>query len=63
MTTRCDPANLVEWDNRIFTDGEDVVIQYQPKKSEYVNRHENCLHLWRPGLEDHIPTPPKELVG
>ena len=47
----------------VFWDEEDVVIQYHPKKSEYVNRHENCLHLWRPVLDDPIPTPPKELVG
>ena len=47
----------------LFWDGEDVVIQYHPKKSENANRHDNCLHLWRPVLRDHIPTPPKELVG
>ena len=47
----------------LFWDGEDVVIQYHAKKSEYVNRYDNCLHLWRPVLEDHIPTTPKELVG
>jgi len=46
----------------LFWDAEDVVIQYNPAKSEYVNRHEDCLHLWRPtGME--LPTPPKELVG
>ena len=27
---------------------EEVVIQFHPKKSEYVNMHENCLHMWRP---------------
>ena len=32
----------------LFWDEEDVVIQYHPKKSEYVNRHDNCLHLWKP---------------
>ena len=47
----------------LFWDGADMVIQYHPKKSEYVNRHEATLHLWRPVLEDHIQTPPKELVG
>jgi hypothetical protein len=47
----------------VFWDEKDVVIQYHPKKTEYVNRHENCLHLWRPVLDDRIPTPPKELVG
>jgi hypothetical protein len=46
----------------LFWDAEDVVIQYHPAKSEYVNLHDNCLHLWRPvGVE--IPTPPKELFG
>ena len=46
----------------LFWDEEDVVIQYHPAKSEYVNRHEKCLHLWRPvGVE--MPTPQKELVG
>jgi len=46
----------------LFWDAEDVVIQYHPAKSEYVNVHDNCLHLWRPvGVE--LPTPPRELVG
>jgi len=46
----------------LFWDVEDVVIQYHPAKSEYVNVHDNCLHMWKPvGVE--LPTPPKELVG
>jgi hypothetical protein len=43
-------------------DGEDVVIQYHPRKSEYVNNHPNTLHLWRPRHVE-IPTPPPMLVG
>lgn len=43
-------------------DGEDVVVQYHPRRSEYVNQHPNVLHLWRPKL-GAIPTPPPELVG
>lgn len=31
----------------IFWDEEEAVIQIHPKKSEYVNALENCLHLWR----------------
>jgi hypothetical protein len=46
----------------VFWDEEDVVIQYHPRKSEDVNRHENGLHLWRP-VGKEIPTPPKALVG
>ena len=32
----------------MFFDDEEVVIQYHPAKSEYVNDNENCLHLWKP---------------
>jgi len=31
----------------IFWNDEEVVIQIHPKKSEYVNIMNNCLHLWR----------------
>lgn len=43
-------------------DDEDVVIQFHPRKSEYVNNHPHVLHLWRP-THATIPTPPPELVG
>lgn len=46
----------------LFWDEEDVVVQFHPRKSEYVNCHPNTLHLWRPiGIE--LPTPPKITVG
>ena len=32
----------------MFFEDDEVVIQYHPKKSEYVNNNENCLHLWKP---------------
>lgn len=38
---------------------DEVVVQYHPRKAEYVNIHEHCLHLWRPNAEGvEIPTPP-----
>ena len=43
-------------------DDDDVVIQFHPRASEYVNRHPHVLHLWR-HRELVFPTPPKELVG
>jgi hypothetical protein len=46
----------------VFWDEEDCVIQYHPPKSEYVNLHPNCLHLWRPTLET-IPRPPTWMIG
>lgn len=32
----------------IFWGEEEEVYQIHPKKSEYVNISENCLHLWKP---------------
>ena len=46
----------------MFWDGEDCVVQFHPPRSEYVNFHTWCLHLWR--LIDHpFPQPPSWLVG
>lgn len=45
-----------------FWDEEDCVIQYHPPKSQYVNFHAHCLHLWRPVGRD-IETPPTYLIG
>ncbi len=44
-----------------FWDDEDVVIQIHPKKSEYVNNHLYCLHLWRP-KGTNIQTPNNIMV-
>ena len=32
----------------IFWHEEEEAYQIHPKKSEYVNVQENCLHLWKP---------------
>ena len=45
----------------IFFKEDEVVVQYHPKKEDYVNIHPNVLHLWRP-LDADIPTPPKAAV-
>jgi hypothetical protein len=46
----------------LFWDDEEEVIQFHPPKSEYVNFHPNCLHLWRP-IYFRVPLPPSILVG
>lgn len=46
----------------LFWSEEDCVVQYHPPKSEYVNNHDHCLHLWKPVGKD-IPMPPSILVG
>lgn len=43
-------------------DKEDVVVQYHPAESEYVNCHEFVLHLWRP-IGIILPTPDPIMVG
>jgi hypothetical protein len=46
----------------LFWDEEETVIQYHPPKSDYVNNHKHCLHLWKPiGID--IPVPNPDLVG
>ena len=45
----------------LFFEESEAVMQLHPPKSDYVNNHPNCLHLWRPiGLE--IPLPPNWCV-
>ena len=42
-------------------DPDDVVVQYHPRRSEYVNDHPHVLHLWRP-VDAILPTPPRAFV-
>lgn len=46
----------------MFWDEEDCVIQFHPARSDYVNNHPNCLHLWRP-TDVEMPVPPSIMVG
>lgn len=46
----------------IFWEEEECVVQYHPPKSEYVNRHPYCLHLWKK-IGEEFETPPRILVG
>lgn len=45
----------------MFFHDDEVVVQFHPAKSDYVNRVPNCLHLWKP-TEKELPTPPKIFV-
>jgi hypothetical protein len=50
------------WIKNLFWKEHECVVQYHPPKSEYVNCHPNCLHLWRP-TRRKIPMPRSMLVG
>jgi len=45
----------------LFWNDDETVVQFHPPKSEYVNNHSHCLHLWKHSF-GHV-TPPSELVG
>lgn len=46
----------------LFWEPEDVVVQYHPARSQYVNCHPGCLHLWRPTSQP-LPVPSPMMVG
>ena len=46
----------------IFWEPQECVIQFHPSKSEYINCHENTLHLWK-AIDKDFPIPNKALVG
>lgn len=44
-----------------FWHEEELVVQFHPPRSQYVNIHNNVLHLWRNTAQE-ITLPPKDLV-
>lgn len=61
--TRCPFWNEMCQIKDMFFDPEDVVVQFHPRKSEYVNVAKNCLHLWKLNNGEQFPTPPTWTVG
>jgi len=60
--TRCPTWEEMCYIKDLFWDDEDCVIQFHPSKSEYVNRHQFVLHLWKP-TDQIIPIPEKIMIG
>lgn len=61
------PAKTPSWEQmarmkEIFFRDDEVCMQLHPKKEDYVNLHEHCLHIWKP-IDIEIPTPPNIMVG
>ena len=46
----------------LFFYEEECVMQLHPPKSEWINNHPYCLHLWKPH-NVAIPKPPSHFVG
>lgn len=45
----------------MFWDEMETVVQYHPKRSDYVNQHKHCLHLWKK-IGEEIELPPVYMV-
>ena len=45
----------------IFWRDDECVVQFHPPKSEYVNLHPYCLHLWKK-IGEAVELPPKSFV-
>jgi len=45
----------------IFFRDDECVVQYHPKKADYINNHPYVLHLWKKQGEE-FPMPPKYMV-
>ena len=40
----------------LFWRDDETVVQFHPAKSDYVNTHQYCLHMWRKrGVEVELP--------
>lgn len=50
------------WIKELFWYDHEAVMQLHPPKSEWVNNHPWCLHLWRP-TDREIPLPESIMVG
>src|SRR3954463_731637 len=50
VSTRRRPPNWQEmcFVKDLFWEPEECVVQFHPPRSEYINNHPHCLHLWRP---------------
>lgn len=57
------PPNWQEmcWVKDQFWREDETVLQFHPRKADYINIHPNCLHMWRNVGLDH-PLPPLLLV-
>lgn len=47
----------------LFWEAQDCVCQFHPPKTEYVNNHAGCLHLWKCIDGREFPTPDSIMVG
>lgn len=60
--TRCPTYDEMEFIRGLFFRDDETVMQLHVPRSDHVNCHPYCLHLWRP-QDAEIPRPPAIFVG
>lgn len=64
ITDRCPTWEEMSFVKNLFWGDEDLAVQMHPPKSDYVNNHLYCLHLWRKcGTNGFCERPGSGLVG
>jgi hypothetical protein len=62
LPVRCPTWTEMDFVKNLFWRDDETVMQFHVPKSEHVNCHQYCLHLWKPiGIE--ILRPPASCVG
>ena len=64
LQDRCPTWEDMSYVKKLFWSDDDLVVQMHVPKSDYVNCHPHCLHLWRKeGTNDFCERPPSIMVG
>lgn len=62
LENRCPNWEEMSYIKDLFWSNGETVVQFHPKKSEYVNNHPYVLHLWKK-KDKEFELPPSILVG
>lgn len=62
LPNRCPNWIEMSFVKNLFFEDEEVVMELHVAKSQHINAHPNCLHLWRPHVTP-IPLPPARTVA
>lgn len=62
LQNRCPNWQEMCFIKSLFWDDEECVMQLHPPRSQWINQHPYCLHMWKPKNQT-IPMPPPETVG
>lgn len=61
-TSRCPNWPEMEFIRRMFFNDDETVVQFHVPRTDHINVHPYCLHMWRPQKVE-LPRPPGWMVG